>query len=206
MQNKNIGSYVDDYLQRGFGSMNKNDFEVFIFSWLTSFGACQDKTDYAISCELKIPESKVKRLRYEAGLRYGTANESDYWKQLRKALKSAQYRSTGNGGLRLSIPDKQLRLFLKDQLQHDNRFFDSSFAENVVVLDVEDFLYLADNFFSEADKAELIAQAKKASKGATLPKSTGEIIKTCSVSVAKSFLKRFINDSVVDELCSAIFL
>lgn len=205
MQNKNIGSYVDDYLQRGFGSMNKNDFEVFIFSWLTSFGSCQDKTDYAISCELKIPESKVKRLRYEAGLRYGTANESDYWQQLRKALKSAQYRSTGNGGLRLSIPDKQLRLFLKDQLQHDNRFFDSSFAENVVVLDVEDFLYLADNFFSEADKAELIVQAKKASNGATLPKSTGEIIKTCSVGVAKSFLKRFINDSVVDELCSVIF-
>ena len=59
---------LDVYLNRGFGSMNKNDFEVFIFSQLL------DKrflgyNDYKISIELKIPISKIKRLRYEASLK-----------------------------------------------------------------------------------------------------------------------------------------
>lgn len=202
MKDKDIGGYVEDYLQRGFGSMNKNDFEVFIFNWLTSHDPqIQGESDYAISCKLKIPESKVKRLRYEAELKYGDTDEARLWKQLREALQSAQYRSSGNGALRLSIPNKQLRLFLKDQLQRSQRFFDSSFAENIVVLAVEDFLFLANKLFSEADK-KILAQAAGVTIG---DKTFTDLLKDCSKDAIQKFPTRWFSDNVAGELCNSFY-
>ena len=55
---------IHAYLERGFGSMTKNDFEVWIFNYLLQ-NELQGKSDNAISRELRIPSAKVKRLRYE---------------------------------------------------------------------------------------------------------------------------------------------
>ena len=88
---KNIESIKDFikevYLERGFGTMNKNDFEVFIFNEIVKDPqgilefSKKDKDDkplkpsnYDLSILLKIPESKVKRLAYEADLKYGAEN------------------------------------------------------------------------------------------------------------------------------------
>lgn len=64
-----IDDALEKYLTKGFGSMNKNDFEVWIFNQLLHT-VLKDKDNYAISIYLKIPESKVKRLQYEASLKY----------------------------------------------------------------------------------------------------------------------------------------
>ena len=64
----NLRDAIDAYLNRGFGSMNKNDFEVFIFNELLRNPLYGKYMDYDFSVMLRIPESKVKRLRYEANL------------------------------------------------------------------------------------------------------------------------------------------
>lgn len=74
---------IESYLERGFGSMNKNDFEVFIFSWLIqNHSDYVNTTDNEISWQLKIPESKVKRLRYEAELKFGNNDTEVLWQKL----------------------------------------------------------------------------------------------------------------------------
>ena len=88
------------YLERGFGSMNKNDFEVFIFSQLL------DKrflgyNDYKISIELKIPISKIRRLRYEASLKYPT--QTDFKVLFVEAMKGARYDNEKNKVIEFSI-------------------------------------------------------------------------------------------------------
>lgn len=57
-----IENVIQLYLKRGFGSMNKNDFEVWIFNEWRKLQDKKDKnlSDYAISKELKISETKVK--------------------------------------------------------------------------------------------------------------------------------------------------
>ena len=60
---------IDQYIERGFGSMNKNDFEVFIFGQMLEMPSYKGKTNYELSLLLRIPESKIKRLRYESSLR-----------------------------------------------------------------------------------------------------------------------------------------
>ena len=66
-----LNQIIDRYLKRGFGSMNKNDFEVWIFYFLLH-NQLKGMGNYDISLELRIPESKVKRLKYEAELKYGS--------------------------------------------------------------------------------------------------------------------------------------
>ena len=58
-----LASAISKYLERGFGSMNKNDFEVWIFHYLLQ-NELNGKSNFDISVELRIPEQKVKRLKY----------------------------------------------------------------------------------------------------------------------------------------------
>jgi hypothetical protein len=53
-------SFLSDYLSRGFGSMNKNDLEVWVFNQLLQDPNKQNYSDYDFSIELRIPQTKVK--------------------------------------------------------------------------------------------------------------------------------------------------
>lgn len=186
---------IESYLERGFGSMNKNDFEVYIFSWLIqNHSDYKDASDNEISRKLKIPESKIKRLRYEAELRYGNNDTDVLWQKLRNYLSIVNYRKAEDNVLRFSIPDKQVRLFLKDQLQAGNRFCDSSFSENIVVISIDDLLYLLDNgVVSKEEKANIIQQVKSTYKGKDLPQSVSEAIKICASDAAEKLLSNVFN-------------
>lgn len=110
-----MNEILDLYLKRGFGSMNKNDFEVWIFSQLIA-SRFMDKSNYEISLELKIPESKVKRLRYEADLKYSDNSADVYFKKLDTLLKKSIVKENGES-VRFVIEDVSLRHFLDSKLK-----------------------------------------------------------------------------------------
>lgn len=197
---------IESYLERGFGSMNKNDFEVYIFSWLIqNHSDYMNASDNEISRKLKIPESKIKRLRYEAELRYGNNDTDVLWQKLRNYLSIVNYRKEEDNVLRFSISDKQVRLFLKDQLQAENRFCDSSFSENIVVISVDDLLYLLDNgVVSKEEKAKIIQQVKSTYKGKDLPQSPTEIFKVCASDAAAKTLSKVFNPKTASWLVDKV--
>lgn len=197
---------IESYLERGFGSMNKNDFEVYIFSWLIQkHSDYKNASDNEISRKLKIPESKIKRLRYEAELRYGNNDTDVLWQKLQNYLSIVNYRKEEDNVLRFSISDKQVRLFLKDQLQAGNRFCDSSFSENIVVISVDDLLYLQDNgVVSKEEKAKIIQQVKSTYKGKDLPQSPTEIFKVCASDAAAKTLSKVFNPKTASWLVDKV--
>lgn len=197
---------IESYLERGFGSMNKNDFEVYIFSWLIqNHSDYKDASDNEISRKLKIPESKIKRLRYEAELRYGNNDTDVLWQKLRNYLSIVNYRKAEDNVLRFSIPDKQVRLFLKDQLQAGNRFCDSSFSENIVVISVDDLLYLlANGGIPKEDYSKIIQQVKSTCKGKNLPQSPTEIFKVCASDAAAKALSKVFNPKTASWLVDKV--
>lgn len=84
-----LKTVINKYLTRGFGSMNKNEFEVWIFHYLLS-NRFINENNYDISIQLRIPETKVKRLRYEAELKYGDPkDEESYRIALEKLLEKS---------------------------------------------------------------------------------------------------------------------
>ena len=206
MEEDAMKKIIESYLERGFGSMNKNDFEVYIFSWLIQKHSDYKKaSDNEISRKLKIPESKIKRLRYEAELRYGNNDTDVLWQKLRNYLSIVNYRKEEDNVLRFSISDKQVRLFLKDQLQAGNRFCDSSFSENIVVISVDDLLYLLDNgVVSKEEKAKIIQQVKSTYKGKDLPQSPTEIFKVCASDAAAKTLSKVFNPKTASWLVDKV--
>lgn len=134
-----MNDLIEKYLQRGFGTMNKNDFEVAIFNELLKEDEYRTKNDYQMSVALKIPASKVKRLRYEATLRY--SNKDAYVEQFNKVLLHAQFKEEG-GKLKFLIEDKALRLWMDDRLKSVGRFSDYSFNSEIVVIHQSDFAAL----------------------------------------------------------------
>ena len=155
-----ISSIIDQYLNRGFGSMNKNDFEVWIFHYLLN-NRFIDYSNYDISIQLRIPETKVKRLRYEAELKYGEPqNEESYKKSLEKLLERSILKKDGIY-IQFIIENIQLRKYLDSILKKGGRFTDSSFNSEIVTIDVDDYEYLVEELWPEKNWKEIYEQANK---------------------------------------------
>ena len=179
--------------------MNKNDFEVFVFHWLINNKTeCKGKSDFVISQCLKIPESKVARLRYEAGLKYTNPNPDMYREELKMALKKAKCQEgTAEGKITMSISDKLLRQYLSNLLMEDGRFLDGSFNSNIVTMSAGNFVFVIESLFlDEKDRKALIAEAKKDIKeGKQMPKTVAESLKQLGISLSKSVLEKIIGSS-----------
>lgn len=161
-----IESVLDQYLNKGFGSMNKNDFEVWIFSQLLK-DRLKGMSNYDISIFLKIPESKVKRLKYEASLKYLDQDEEANKDRLAQCIEKVHFKKDGNS-IQFVVEDVFLRRFLDALLKRQNRFSDSSFNSEIVTLSNEDFGVLLD-VLKPKNMQDILSRAqKKKDKGLTL--------------------------------------
>lgn len=149
---------IENYIKKGFGSMNKNDFEVYIFAQLlkNKYNNPEKHNDHFISRDLRIPETKVKRLRYEADLKYNY--NRDFKKEFYDILQNRVYKIGDNNTIQFSIKDKSLRLYLEDILEKEYSFADSSFNSDIVKLKASDFIIILSSF---EDKDIIIEYIKK---------------------------------------------
>ena len=154
MDNKDeMQKMLDKYLKKGFGSMNKNDFEVFIFNELLS-SRFIEKNDYAISLELQIPVSKVKRLRYEASLKYPKNFNSK--EMFIKALKGARYEKEQ---IVFVCENVALRQYLRSKLLERGNFYDTSFNSEIVKISNKDFFSLLEDIIMDQQEIDEIEKA-----------------------------------------------
>ena len=142
-----IRNYV---LERRFGSYTKNDFEVLIFQALL-MGELKDKSNYEISRLLCIPESKVKRLKYEADLKHNHSKDynTEMFGRLNELLDNVKLKldkNPDNFKIQFVIEDPALRKFLDNKLKRDGSFSDSSFNSEIVSISPDDFLTIIDSF------------------------------------------------------------
>ncbi len=176
--------FIQDYLQRGWGSMNKNDFEVWIFYQLLQNDdySLKEASDYQIAIALRIPESKVKRLRYESMLKYGLLEEQAEnlfrLKILNDVLKRVQYKQVGDK-VQFVVTDRLLRQYISDILSRGGRFFDTSFNTNIVSIHIDDFLFLLTQLYDKEQVGNLVKQVQNSLNNVIkeLPKEPSEIFR-----------------------------
>ncbi|MCQ2192301.1 MAG: hypothetical protein MJZ23_05485 [Paludibacteraceae bacterium] len=161
MSESKTTSLIEAYINKGFGSMSKNDFEVWIFHEMLQMEPYKNLSDFGISVILRIPEAKVKRLRYEASLKYPESFEiRDI---LKKALINARYVKSCDS-VKFAINDKFKRQFLYDKLAADGRFFDSSFNSSIISIKGPDLLFLIEQTFSTEEKEKIVNLIRDAVK------------------------------------------
>ncbi len=157
-----IDKYIKEYIAHGFGSMNKNDFEVWIFGQILKMGEYRNKNNYELSLALRIPESKIKRLRYESALR-NAQEGTDYKKEFMTLLENAKLRNDGKKII-FQVEDILLKSYISSILKKAGRVLDSSFNQELVVVNVEDFQYLAEEIYQSKDMEEIMETAQKLTK------------------------------------------
>lgn len=191
---------IAELLRRGFGSMNKNDYEVLIFHILSEPDVSKEisiynLSTYEISKKLQIPESKVKRLQYESELRYPPENE-DLKAELMTLLKRVNYQKDGKT-IRFVIKKKILRQYLADELAKTNRFFDTSFNSEIVVISVTDLYHIYETLYQDDAKELLIEVKNRVKNEKDLPTTWQDVLQ----SVAEDFLRKAVGkscDTIVD--------
>lgn len=197
-----IDDALNKYLEKGFGSMNKNDFEVWIFNHLMH-SMLKGKDNYAISTYLKIPESKVKRLRYEASLKYSSFSEQELFSTVNKLLSKSKFKK---GGLYIQfvVEDVAIRKYLDSLLKRDGRFSDSSFNSEIVTIDIDDLEYILLSM-PEGKKNidEILSKAKKKLK--TTDVSFKSLMSTFASSMAIGAGSK-VGEKLVDLSCIGISL
>ena len=143
---------IDTYLKKGFGSMTKNDFEVAIFNEILNENAYSNYSDFDFSRELRIPETKVKRLRYESGLRYGKPNyRLKFWEIILKIKLSENTEI-----VQMLIPDKSVREYVNDLMRKNNIITDGGFNSDILKISLNDLCELIDNMYTEDEKKQLL--------------------------------------------------
>ena len=151
------------YLNRGYGMMNKNDFEVLFFYLLQTYGDLGDKSNFALAKELKISEARVKRLAYEADLKYKKESDNELRGRFLSLLGKAKLQKDKTG-IRFVVEDKYLRSSIYEDLKSDGYFLDYSFNSEIVTIQKDALIKLLEKYYSDEQKEEINKEYKRVKK------------------------------------------
>lgn len=147
--------FIQRYSQRGFGSMNKNEFEVMIFDLLRKYGNLKGLSHFKISTLLQIPESKVKRLIYEADLKYNQYDEDRIKEEFFKVIEKAKFKK-GNEQICFIVENKYLRSAITSDLKDKGYVYDSSFNSEIMSLHIDAFAELLEMYLPKEKKKDIL--------------------------------------------------
>ena len=177
------------YCRQHFGRLNKKDYEIIVFHLLMLRKDLKGKSDFEISRQLRITESKVKQFRYEESLLF-QLKDDDYQQRMVDLLKNASFKFTdGKSKIQFCITDKMLRHYLHDKLNEIGSFADSSFNSNIVTVTPKDLLFL---FGTKANHKD-IQQINKSlcANSKELPKDLHQRLKSFSKAAIKDAIGKF---------------
>jgi hypothetical protein len=110
-----VQEFLEEYLSNGIGAKNKREIDILVMNLLMKHAGLADKSNHEISILLQAPESKIKRLRYEARLKYPPA--ADYVKkEFLYVLARSQF-DYSRGRIVFAIEDDFLRHAIQGQLK-----------------------------------------------------------------------------------------
>lgn len=178
--------FLENYLKFGLGSMPKSDVDALVMHLLDRHGRDESVplaiySNQAVSERLKTPVNKIKKLRYDAALKFGGSIEHQAKGRLLAALSRASI-EPDDGKICLIIEDSLAKNWLQGQLKINQQIFDHSFNTEIVKVSASGLFQVLETVF---DKAEL-DKFKIGHEAAKNKKSADDRVKTFK-GVAKKF-------------------
>ncbi len=141
---------IEEFIDK-FGLLNKTDYEVLVFRELLKDNP--NTTNYEFSRQLKLPITKIKRLREEVVLRYEARDEQFYQYQFVSLLKTKSD-FNGKDEVRIQVEDADMRNYLLAILSEKNIISDTSFSRDILRIKKNDFFTLLTDIFEEDFKED----------------------------------------------------
>lgn len=149
------------YRASGFGSASKREIDLLVFHHITQAREHKGKTNYQLSTELKIPESRIKTFRLTSALKYQTINSKTILGNIIFRLsKSQQFSAIEKGKVEISLEDPIEKRELENFLKSKGYFAEYTFnAEVLRIAPIRLFELIVENMeHAEAQFNELIRQ------------------------------------------------
>lgn len=128
--------FLESYLKFGLSSMPKSDIDALVMHLLDAYGrngsgAMASLSNQTVSEQLRTPVSKIKKLRYDAALKFGGRPEDQAMGRLLAALSKASLEPEGEK-ICLIIEDSLAKNWLQGQLKIHQQIFDHSFNTEIL--------------------------------------------------------------------------
>ncbi len=138
-------TFLDEYCKNGLGSgFSKRDVDVLVFFLLLQDKRYTLPEDIFKACkELKLSETKVRRLYQDAQLRYMQYDEEEAKKKFVAVVESGAIEKKGEK-LTFTIREPLLRQYFEEWVAIEKGFTDTSFNKNLVTLSVDTFYRVLD--------------------------------------------------------------
>lgn len=136
-----VNLFMDEYLADGMGAMPKREVDILVMNLLLNYGDLKDKSNQELSILLQTPEATIKRLRYEARLKYPP--DEDYVKReflivLNKSIFELDKKNeTDIDKMKIIfvMEDDYLRHAIQGHLKDKGMFADTSFNREIVKIE-----------------------------------------------------------------------
>lgn len=147
--------FLENYLKFGLGSMPKSDVDSLVMHLLDIYGVDGSgplaiHSNQTVSERLKTPVSKVKKMRYDAALKFGGRIEDQAMGRLLAALSKASLEPDGEKVL-LIIEDSLAKNWLQGQLKIHQHIFDHSFNTEIVKVSVIGLFQVLESVFDAGE-------------------------------------------------------
>jgi hypothetical protein len=147
--------FLENYLKFGLGSMPKSDIDALVMHLLDLYGvddsdALATYSNQTVSERIKTPVSKVKKIRYDAALKFGGRIEHQAMGRLLAALSKASLEPDGEKVL-LIIEDSLAKNWLQGQLKIHQHIFDHSFNTEIVKVSVAGLFQVLESVFDAGE-------------------------------------------------------
>ena len=150
--------FLENYLKFGLGSMPKTDIDALVMHLLDLYGVDGSGplaiySNQTVSERLKTSVSKVKKMRYDAALKFGGEIQAQAKGRLLAVLSKASLEPDGEKVL-LIIEDSLAKNWLQGRLKIHQHIFDYSFNTEIVKVSVMGLFQVLDSVFDakETDK------------------------------------------------------
>ncbi len=178
--------FLANYLKFGLGSMPKSDIDALVMHLLDRYGLDGSGPlayhgNQTVSERVKAPVAKVKKLRYEAALKFGGSIEDQAKGRLLAALSKATIDVEGDK-IYLVIEDSLSKNWLQGQLKIYQQIFDHSFNTEIVKVSATGLFQVLRAVFDETELDRFAAGYDQAKKKVSL-----EAQRTFFRTVAKKF-------------------
>lgn len=178
--------FLDHYLRLGLGSMPKTEIDALVMHLLDCYGLdgsgpLGGYSNQTVSERLKTPVAKIKKLRYEAALKFGGRIEDQAIGRLLAALSRATLEPDGEK-ICLIIEDALAKNWLQGQLKIHQQIFDHSFNTEIVKVAASGLFQVLGSVFDKAELDAFVAGYEQAKQ-----KSGAAERKKLFKSVAKKF-------------------
>jgi len=154
--------FIREYLADGMGAISKHDADILVMNLLMKYGSIARKSNQELSLLLQIPEARIKRLRYEARLKYPP--DADYVKQeFLFVLARSQFELDKKDETKIDkmkiifvMEDDYLRHAIQGRLKEQGMFADTSFNSEIVKIECGPLVSMIKDIYGEETAREFM--------------------------------------------------